>query len=549
MRSPEHQHRRQQSIDEISINRHDTQMVNNHRQQQRPSLSPNARSTTQSRRASTSNFLQATSLKHDQQLRRPSAPEYSAPRLSIADQFMSPNYAESSAPASPSGTARIRGNSSTVGSTAQSLRLQNPTPVERPSLSDPDPARLTIAEMFSKTSTQTIKSSSSFHSNNSSSLAQNPSQVQVIHPLEARSTTAITGAPADAFDSHLNLDLTLPVPSNAWDGRRYTRPFGSQETLVHSGGSGSGNAVTVSSLDKVKKDSGDYSMTDYYTDGSSSMTADDDDHHPQKRHPWRNGGEMNDKDGYDEEARLDGSSNDAMEPRGIWIGCCFMSCGQRHHHQPTKDNKSKRRTANTKQLSSAQQNHPKKRTCNRRGWVFFIFIFFILIVVTAYILWPRTPLMRIEGASLIAAPKVTETHQGVMVGNVAFESQWRVNVTVDNRGNKQQQSSDGNQSGGSEDIVLAPNTISTIQLPVWLDYQARDETDITFSNLRKACIPQPPKTHHDAKTNQTVTDQPQRESLQLHFWITLHIFGLDWVGYKPTVIVTPATGGFACPLS
>ncbi|KAI9258909.1 hypothetical protein BDA99DRAFT_425206, partial [Phascolomyces articulosus] len=196
------------------------------------------------------------------------------------------------------------------------------------------------------------------------------------------------------------------------------------------------------------------------------------------------------------------------------------------------------------------------------------FIFMILLIVAGYLLWPRTPLMRIEGAALLSPAHITETHQGMMIGNVAFESQWLVNVTVDNRQNRVptrltqidvlakdaltglvigKNSNDNKGSVSNDQTVLPANSISTIQLPISLDYQARDDTDTTFSTLKKACTQQPPKTHHDDKTNQTITEQPERESLQLHFWITLHIFGLDLVSYRPTLIATPATGGFACP--
>lgn len=241
-------------------------------------------------------------------------------------------------------------------------------------------------------------------------------------------------------------------------------------------------------------------------------------------------------------------------PRGLWICCCFFSFGPQSTQQQ-------------RAILQAQEERRKEnggRCCGRRSWVFGTFIGFILLVVAAYVLWPRTPLMRIEGASLLSPAKITETSQGVMVGNVAFEGQWLVNVTVDNRQNHvptklnkiQVVAKDaltglvigkGNDDGTAS--VLAPDTISTLQLPIHLDYQARDANDATFSSLQKACTPQPPQETYDAQTNQTVIEQPQRESLQLHFWITLGIWGLDAFGYQPTVIATPATGGFACPLS
>jgi hypothetical protein len=146
-----------------------------------------------------------------------------------------------------------------------------------------------------------------------------------------------------------------------------------------------------------------------------------------------------------------------------------------------------------------------------------------------------------------------------MVGNVAFESEWLVNITVDNRQNHvptrlvqvQVIAKDAltgliigkgvhNDDSNPEHIVLAANTISTIQIPIRVDYQARDSTDTTFVDLSKACAPQRFLMAQESNL---------REALPLHFWITLHFFGLDWLGYKPTVIATPATGGFACPQS
>lgn len=209
--------------------------------------------------------------------------------------------------------------------------------------------------------------------------------------------------------------------------------------------------------------------------------------------------------------------------RGCWIACCYISC---------------------------------RKGCSRRGWVFCIFISLIVLVLSVYFLWPRTPLMRIEGASLTTPAKLTETKQGVLVGNVAFESEWLVNITVDNRQNHvptqltriQIIAKDAltgliigkgvhNEDQEPESVILSPSSISTIQVPIRIDYQARDSTDTTFVDLGRACSPG------------RFGMGSQREALPLHFWITLHFFGLDWLGYKPTVIATPATGGFACPLS
>lgn len=252
--------------------------------------------------------------------------------------------------------------------------------------------------------------------------------------------------------------------------------------------------------------------------------------------------------------------------RGFWIGCCFVSCGQRPSRRTIEQRQKQKREKEIEQQQQQQESLAKKRGCGRRGWVFFTFLSLIVAVLIAYFLWPRTPLMRIEGASLTTPAKITETRQGVMVGNVAFESEWLVNITVDNRQNHvptrlvqvQALAKDAltgmiigkglhNDDPNPEHIVLAPNAISTIQLPIRVDYQARDSTDTTFVDLSKACSPQHMIPFNTPENSVSTTNQ--REALPLHFWITLHFFGLDWLGYKPTVIATPATGGFACPQS
>jgi hypothetical protein len=249
--------------------------------------------------------------------------------------------------------------------------------------------------------------------------------------------------------------------------------------------------------------------------------------------------------------------NDSNNARGFWIGCCFVSCGHRPSRKIIEQHQKQRR-----EKESEGDVRPKNRGFGRRGWVFCTFLSLLVIILITFFLWPRTPLMRIEGASLTSPAKITETRQGLMVGNVAFESEWLVNITVDNRQNHvptrlvqvQVLAKDAltglvigkglhNDDPNPESIVLAPNAISTIQLPIRVDYQARDSTDTTFLDITKACSPQ--SSNYLDKSSQS----NQRESLPLHFWITLHFFGLDWLNYKPTVIATPATGGFACPQS
>ncbi|KAI8640103.1 hypothetical protein BD408DRAFT_420307, partial [Parasitella parasitica] len=227
---------------------------------------------------------------------------------------------------------------------------------------------------------------------------------------------------------------------------------------------------------------------------------------------------------------------------GVWIGsCCFIQHGET----------SKRQAA----LYTARKS--KKKTyqcyCGRRAWVVTTFLTVITIAVLFFFIWPRIPLIRIEGAINTIPTKVTQTQQGGRISNVAFESTWLLNITMDNRRNYLTTRFNriqiivkdtmtglligkglNNNADDSTAVYLPGKAISTIQLPISVNYQARDTTDTTFSNLIRAC-----------NTNSTI--EAGHHSLPIHFWFTLYLFGLDWLGYKPTIIATPATGGFFCP--
>ncbi|ORY90014.1 hypothetical protein BCR43DRAFT_528328 [Syncephalastrum racemosum] len=510
--------------------------------------------------------------------RRPSAPSRttstalsarppSPPRLSIADQFMGNNFhapARSPSPAPPLTVTPADERPSAsfeLDSPRQLASLERPRGSFHSQLSSsspvssvPEPGRLTIAEAFSRRPSGAV----------SIDTPTSP-KPEPVHPLESSNYNG-NARTSGTFDSQFNLDLTLPSPSSTINGRRFSRPFGSQDTLVQHDRKKSTYSHPMETQ-KEHEDDPEFSVGDYYVDihldneKERSNYYHDDDRSSITRHGDTMDLEKQKNQEYNHAKKLKQSNTDANDedeaegrPRGLWICCCFFSLGPQTKRQQ-------------RAILQAQEERRKEnggRQCGRRSWVFGTFIGFILLVVAAYVLWPRTPLMRIEGASLVSPAKITETSQGVMVGNVAFESQWLVNITVDNRQNHvptklnriQVLAKDaltglvigkGNDDGTAS--VLAPDTISTLQLPIHIDYQARDANDATFSSLQKACTTQPPQQTYDARTNQTVVEQPQRESLQLHFWITLGIWGLDAFGYQPTVIATPATGGFACPLS
>ncbi|KAI7899979.1 uncharacterized protein BX663DRAFT_554428 [Cokeromyces recurvatus] len=463
------------------------------------------------------------------------------------------------------------------------------------------PGRLTIADTFMKTSSTSLTPTSSRSCTTSfadetdikTNYIRKPSQV---HPLDKQSPKL------SLFDNSnsthfLGLDLTLSSSSPSSSvrlNRGNSRPWGSQDTLVHYHQLDKKKSIysqfkemektnnqSPLSVNNLFLNSTIFSSTNIdnqsYNEASIAIGRDSfhkyEEYYQQKDQHW--GGDEDDieKSSYYENHNPVGSTakltNKKEKPKeddkscGFWIGCCFISCGRKPSPEAIERERKRR------EQRKLQQS--KNRGCGRRGWVLCTFLSLIIFVFITYFLWPRTPLIRIEGASLISATKVSETKQGIMVGNVAFESEWLVNVTVDNRQNHiptrlvqvQVIAKDAltgliigkgthNEDMNPEHIILAPDTISTIQLPIRVDYQARDSTDATFVNLVKACSPKHPiifnNLSEEGLNDSNNTDNSKhREVLPMHFWITLHFFGLDWLGYKPTVIATPATGGFACP--
>lgn len=399
-----------------------------------------------------------------------------------------------------------------------------------------------------------------------------------MHPLEASSFFE------ESIISTPNFNLISPTSSILINNndRKTSRPWGSQDTLVHLQPERK-KSLYAQFTGQENRATSPFSLDDYYvnTITSTAKTIKQREEQVDKYSTYEDIEINNEEPNYsrdysddDEEKNIhmnedrvhDVKSSDKQnakrkrhqkkqdsqvlvdEPsKGFWIACCFISCGKRPKHT----------TASNPHKNSNKK--PKKRLgCGRRGWVFCVFTSLIVFVLAIYFLWPRTPLMRIEGASLTSPAKLTETKHGALLSNVVFESEWLVNITVDNRQNHvptqltrvQIIAKDaltgliigkGVHNEDYEGYTLAPSSISTIQVPIRVDYQARDSTDTTFVDLTRACTPGHPLSY-------TPPELAKREALPLHFWITLHFFGLDWLGYKPTVIATPATGGFACPL-
>ncbi|CAO3595188.1 unnamed protein product [Absidia cylindrospora] len=187
--------------------------------------------------------------------------------------------------------------------------------------------------------------------------------------------------------------------------------------------------------------------------------------------------------------------------------------------------------------------------CHRGCLLLCIFFFILVFGFLLFLVWPRVPLLRIEGASVVSPVEIVQTQQGWME-NVMFTTSWLVNVTVDNRQNyiptrlnkvqlivkdavTNALVGKGTHNDDNMDWVLMDG-ISTMSLLVTVNYQARDMSDTTFLDLAHAC-------------HRTAADLPAT-SLPLHFWFTLYMFGFDWLGFTPTIIATPASSGFFCPV-
>lgn len=571
---------------------------------------------------------------NDHHSRRPSSPVVSSvPRLSIADRFMSTSGNQHS-PMTSSPLSNVSSPIVTEDSMKTTPSTLNPDRATIHAIeSPPNASRLTIADTFMKSSSSLLsstsvsssvkqKESTAITGNHTSSFFRTPLLFQcrcaelkyswlfppslfsdssfffpfskgTIHPLDD-----LTEQTHRSLD--LNLELLTPPPTSRspslYRTDHYSRPFGSQDTLVSSDLLANSKQQPLQQLDQghgEEKDSNAYyqvSLDDYYQPPSEEDERHEND--SDFSSTTRLGEEEHDQDLQQHKSNMKHQQQQQQhqlydtEEKGYWIGCCYLSCGGQRRRK-----------------TSSSSKPPPPRRCGRRWRVFGLFLATLLIIVLSSIFWPRTPLIRIEGASLLSPAKITTTNQGAMVGNVQFESQWMVNFTVDNRQNwvlptrlvqwhvivKDVLTGNvigkGLQNDHPESMVLDPRAISTVQLGISLDYQARDVSDTTFASLKKACVPSPSLARRGevkgsnnttevsaGATNQTValnnnstalhpvTPPPppppslvpqsakEHESLSLLFWITLHIWGLDFFGYRPTVLVTSATGGFVCPL-
>ncbi|CAO3691682.1 unnamed protein product [Umbelopsis ramanniana] len=177
------------------------------------------------------------------------------------------------------------------------------------------------------------------------------------------------------------------------------------------------------------------------------------------------------------------------------------------------------------------------------GISFFICIpFWTVFIIAAaliwYFCWPRTPTLSFGDASVKDGPVWGPDT------NPALQSDWYVNITIDNSANwvptrinniafnvldtnTQQFVGHGNTNS----FTLPGRSIQTLNVTVSINYTASSTTDQTFTDLYSACGPQ------------KVGDSPP---LSIDFQAVFDIWGIVW---HPVAIVSPGPDGFNCPLS
>lgn len=180
--------------------------------------------------------------------------------------------------------------------------------------------------------------------------------------------------------------------------------------------------------------------------------------------------------------------------------------------------------------------------CSRSCIVIACFGLLVCVSVVLAFIWPRLPLMQIEGSSVWQSPYVSFNPSATN-----YEASWTLDVSTDNRNNYVpitavivdtfvRHSLTGTVLGRGQvqNVVFHPTSRYNMPLPIDIGYQSKPD-DPLMKQLISACGP-------GTKGNTT-------QSLELDFGITIHIWGLSYFGYKPTVTLTPPAGGFVCPFS
>ncbi|KAI8582572.1 hypothetical protein K450DRAFT_278250 [Umbelopsis ramanniana AG] len=181
-------------------------------------------------------------------------------------------------------------------------------------------------------------------------------------------------------------------------------------------------------------------------------------------------------------------------------------------------------------------------SCTRSSIVIVLFGLIVCISITLAFIWPRLPLLQIQGASLVVGPTVTYNPSAT-----TYMASWDLDIATDNRNNYVpvtavvidtfvRHSLTGTIFGRGQqsNVVLRPVSQYKMTLPIDINYQAKPD-DAVMNQILASCGPGP-------KSN---TTQP----LEVDFGITIHIWGLSYFGYTPTITLTPPAGGFMCPFS
>jgi hypothetical protein len=179
-------------------------------------------------------------------------------------------------------------------------------------------------------------------------------------------------------------------------------------------------------------------------------------------------------------------------------------------------------------------------SCPRSSIVIVLFGLIVCISITLAFIWPRLPLLQLQGASLALGPTVTYNPSAT-----TYVASWNLDIAIDNRNNYVpvtavvidtfvRHSLTGTIFGRGQqnNVVLRPVSQYKMMLPIDINYQAKPD-DGVMNQILASCGPGP-------KLNTT-------QSLEVDFGITVHIWGLSYFGYRPTITLTPPAGGFMCP--
>ncbi|KAI8063266.1 hypothetical protein BC940DRAFT_369785 [Gongronella butleri] len=238
----------------------------------------------------------------------------------------------------------------------------------------------------------------------------------------------------------------------------------------------------------------------------------------------------------------------------------------------TRDRRRRSRRASPPPLPRRRCHWPLCSRGNARQWV--IFAVFFLIVASAcvmFVFWPRAPLFRLDHG-LAASPPVLIVQQqqqpqpldgssgaNPFMDNAQFTAHWDLALAVDNRvnygptcvsrvsviakdaltgaviGKGDADATSAGLTTRTTSPIMLPTDFSFLSIGLRINYEARNMQDQTMQNLVQACQRTPAQANNG-------TTYPLQLVLSIHFCL------IDWLGIHPTLTITPAPGGFLCPV-